>query len=76
VQNGGYRVMVATSSRVPGVTVSPARTRARDLPPQHRDLVPQHEDLRIFGGVTARQDYQLAEHPDHEQVDEPNEHER
>jgi hypothetical protein len=36
-------------------TVSPARARARDLPPQHRDLVPQHEDLGIFGGVTVRQ---------------------
>jgi hypothetical protein len=57
-------------------TVSPARARVRDLPPQHRDLVPQHEDLRILGGVTARLDYQLAEHPDHEQADEPNEHER
>jgi hypothetical protein len=50
-------------------TVSPVRSRARDLPPQH-------EDLRVLGGVTTRQEHQPAEHPDHEQVDEANEHER
>jgi hypothetical protein len=57
-------------------TVSPARLRARDLPPQDRDLVPRHENLRVLGYVTARQQRQPAEHPDHEQVDEANEHER
>jgi hypothetical protein len=57
-------------------TVSPVRPRARDLPPQHRELIPQYEDLRVFGGVTARQEHQPAEHPDHEQVDEANKHER
>jgi hypothetical protein len=56
-------------------TVSPVRPRARDLPAQHSDLVPQHQDLRVFGGVTARQQRQPAEHPDHEQVDEADEHE-
>jgi hypothetical protein len=45
-------------------------------PVQLQAPAPQHEDLRILGGVTARLDYQLAEHPDHEQADEPNEHER
>jgi hypothetical protein len=53
--------------------VSPAWPRARDLPPQDRDLVPKHEDLRVLGGIAARQP---AEHLDHEQVDEANEHER
>src|SRR5258708_4452041 len=48
----------------------------RDLPPQDRDLVPQHQDLRILGGVTARQQRQPPEPPDHEQVDKPNEHDR
>lgn len=57
-------------------TISPVRPRARGLPTQHRDLVPQHEDLRVLGGVTARQQHQPAEHPDHEQADEANEHKR
>jgi hypothetical protein len=56
--------------------VSPIRPRPRDLPTQHRDLMPQDEDLRILRGVTAHQERQPAEHPDHEQVDEANEHER
>ena len=50
-------------------TVSPVRPRARDLPTQH-------QDLRFLGGVTARQERQPAEHADHEQVDEADEHER
>jgi hypothetical protein len=56
--------------------VSPVRPRARDLPPQDRDLMPQDQDLRVLRGVTARQQRQPAEHPDHEQVDKANEHER
>ena len=57
-------------------TVSPVRPRARDLPTQHRDLVPQHQDLRVLRSVTTRQQRQPAEHLDHEQVDEADEHER
>jgi hypothetical protein len=57
-------------------TVSPVRPRARDLPTQHRDLVPQHQDLRVLGSITARQKRQPAEHADHEQVGEADEHER
>jgi hypothetical protein len=56
--------------------VSPVRPRARDLPPQDRDLMPQDQDLRVLRGVTARQQRQPAEHPDHEQVDKADEHER
>lgn len=56
--------------------VSPVRPRARDPPPQYRDLMAKHEDLRVLGGITAGQEHQPAEHPDHEQVDEANEHER
>jgi hypothetical protein len=47
-----------------------------DLPPQDRDLMAQDQDLRVLGGVAARQQRRPAEHPDHEQVDEANEHER
>jgi hypothetical protein len=38
--------------------------------------MPQHEDLGILGSVSARQEHEAAEHPDHEQVDETDEHER
>ena len=57
-------------------TVSPVRPRAGGLPPQDRDLMPEHQDLRILAGVTSRQEHQPAEHPDHEQVDETDEHQR
>jgi hypothetical protein len=57
-------------------TVSPVRPRARNLPPQDRDLMPQDQDLRVLGDITARQQRQPAEQPDHEQVDKANEHER
>jgi len=56
--------------------VSPVRPRPGDLTPQHRDLMAEDQDLRVLGGVTARQQHQPAEHPDHEQVDEANGHER
>jgi hypothetical protein len=36
----------------------------------------QHQDLSILGCVTARQKRQLAEHPDYQQADQANEHER
>jgi hypothetical protein len=57
-------------------TVSPVRPRARGLTPQHRDLMPQDQDLRILSGVTARQEHRPAEHPDHEQIDETDQHGR
>ena len=57
-------------------TVSPVRPRAHDLPPHDRDLMPEDEDLRVLGGVTARQQREPAEHPDHEQVDKTDQHER
>jgi hypothetical protein len=56
--------------------VSPVRSRARDLTPQHRNLMPEDQDLRVLDGVTARQQRQPAEYPDHEQVGEANEHKR
>ena len=57
-------------------TVSPVWPRAGDLTPQHRDLVPEDQDFRVLGGMAARQERQPAEHPDHEQIDEADEHER
>ena len=38
------------------------------------DQVLEHQDLRILDGITARQQHQPAEHPDHEQVDETDKH--
>ena len=55
--------------------VSPVRLRAGDLAAQDRYLVPQHQDLRVFGCIAAREQRQPAERPDHEQVDEAEEHE-
>ena len=52
------------------------REPCTDLTAQHSDLVPQHQDLRVFGGVTPRQERQPAEHPDHEHADKADEHER
>ncbi len=40
------------------------------------DLMTQYEDLRILRGVTACQEHQPAEHSDHGQVGEADEHER
>jgi hypothetical protein len=56
-------------------TVSPVRPRAGDLTAQDSDLVPQHEDLRILRGIAPRLQRQPAEHLDHEQVDETDQHE-
>jgi hypothetical protein len=57
-------------------TSRPVRPRARDLPAQNRDLVPEHQDLRVPSSVIPRQQHQPAEHPDHEEIDEADEHER
>jgi hypothetical protein len=57
-------------------TVSPAWFRPGDLPAQERDLVPEHQDLHILGGVIPRQQHQPAQHPDREQAEETDEHER
>ncbi len=56
-------------------TVSPVWLRAGDLAAQDRDLVPQDQNLHILGGGAAREQRQPAEHPDHEQIEDANEHE-
>jgi hypothetical protein len=56
--------------------VGPVRFRAGDLAAQHCDLVPQYQDLYVLGGVAAGEKHDPAEQPDHEQVEEANEHDR
>ena len=56
--------------------VSPVKLRALYLPAQDRDLMPRHEDLHVLDGITARQQRQPTKHPDHEEIDEADEHER
>jgi len=51
-------------------------TRTRTSPEPDKTAAGQHRDRRVLGGVTARQQHQPAERPDHEQVDEANGHER
>jgi hypothetical protein len=43
-------------------TVSPVRSRARNLPTQDRDLMAEDQDLWVFGDVAARQEHKPAEH--------------
>ncbi len=49
---------------------------AGDLAAKDRDLVPQDQDLHLLGGAAAREQYQPAEHSDHEQIEDANEHDR
>jgi hypothetical protein len=37
--------------------------------------MPQDQDLHVFRGVAAPEQRQPAEHPDHEQIEEAEEHE-
>lgn len=57
-------------------TVRPVRSRAGDLPAQDRDLVPEHEIFRVLRGVISGQEHQPAKNPDHEEVNETDEHDR
>ncbi len=57
-------------------TVGPVRFRAGDLAAQDCDLVPQYQDLHVLGGVAAGEQRHPAEQPDHEEVEEANEHNR
>jgi hypothetical protein len=42
---------------------------------EDRNLMTQYQDLHVFGGVAAGEQGQPAERPDHEQVEEAEEHE-
>ena len=54
--------------------VGPVRFRAGDLTAQDCDLVPQYQDLHVFGDAAAREQRQPAEQPDHEQINQADEH--
>ena len=55
--------------------VGPVWLGADDLTAQDRDLMPQYQDLHVFGDVAAGEQRQPAEHPEHEQIDQAEEHE-
>jgi hypothetical protein len=57
-------------------TVGPVRLRRGDLTAQHSDLMPKHQDLRILGRISPCKQHEPAEHPDHEQIDKADKHER
>jgi hypothetical protein len=52
----------------------PVQPRTGNLPAQHRDLMPQYQYFHVLRCVTACQQHQPTEHPDHEQVDEADNH--
>jgi hypothetical protein len=56
--------------------VGPVWLRAGDLAAQDRDLVPQDQDLNVLGDAAAGEQRHPAEQPDHEQIEEANEHDR
>jgi hypothetical protein len=39
-------------------------------------FVPEHEDLRVLSGVIPCKEHPPAEHPDNEEADEADDHER
>jgi hypothetical protein len=43
---------------------------------QDCDLVSQYQDLHVLRGAAARKQRQPAQYPDHEEIDEANEHDR
>jgi hypothetical protein len=56
-------------------TVGPVRPGLGDLTAEYRDLMTERHDLGVLGCLTAAQQYQPAEDPDHDQVEQPNAHE-
>jgi hypothetical protein len=56
--------------------VCPVRLRPGDAAAQDRDFVSQYQDLHVLGGVASGEEHQPAEQPDHEQIDDAEEHDR
>jgi hypothetical protein len=54
--------------------IRPVQLRIGDLTAQDPKFVPQYQDLHLFGGVAASEEHQPAEQPDHQQVEEAEEH--
>ena len=40
------------------------------------NFMPQYQDLHVLGGVASGEEHEPAEQPDHEQIDEAEEHDR
>jgi hypothetical protein len=55
--------------------VGPVWLRAAALAAQDGDLLPEHQDFCVLGCVAAGQQGQPPEEPDHEQVDQADDHE-
>ena len=56
--------------------VGPVWFRLSDLTPEHRDLMTEHQDLRVLGCLAAAQQHKPAEDLDHDQVEQPDSHDR
>ena len=56
--------------------VGPVRLRPGDLAAEDGDLMTEHQDLCVLCAIASREEHQPAEEPDHDQVDEADEHER
>jgi hypothetical protein len=56
--------------------VGPVRLRPGDAAAQDRDFMPQYQDLHVPGGAASGKEHEPAEQPDHEQIDEAEEHDR
>jgi hypothetical protein len=50
--------------------------RAGNLTGQDRAIMPQDQDLHVLRGVSAGEQRQPAQRPDHDQIDEAEEHDR
>jgi hypothetical protein len=56
--------------------IGPVRLRPDDLTLQHRHLMPEHHDLDVLGRLTTAEQHQPAEHPNHDQIQQTNRHNR
>ena len=70
----GEDVWAAAATRA-AITARSAQSSARDLAAQDRNLMPQDQDLHVFEASCAEQ-HQPAEQPDHEEIEEAEEHHR
>jgi hypothetical protein len=55
--------------------IRPGRPHPIDLAAQHGDFVPQHQQLCCLGGIAPGKESEPAEHPNHDQIQQPNCHE-
>jgi hypothetical protein len=55
--------------------IRPGRPDPTDLAAQHGDFMPQHQQLCCLGGIAPGKESEPAEHPNHDQIQQPNCHE-